>query len=797
MSDLPSVTVIVLNYNGTQHLKECFSSLTQVDYPPDKLQLMLVDNASTDGSVEYVRREFPRVRIVQNKENLGFAPGNNIGARAAATEYVVFLNNDMAVHAQFVRGLAQAIQSEPGAVCAGAQILNWDGSQIDFGGAAAHFAGYAYQVDMGKPFNPQVRSEIHPILYACGGAMMVNRQIFLDAGGFDEDYFIYYEDLDLGWRLWVLGYQVVFAPDALVNHRHHGTMDNFSNYRKQVLFKRNALYSVIKNYDNQNLGRVLPAVLLATVNGVVDQAVRDGQLNLAEYQIKSEKSGKPSELFGKRNVSILVAIHDVVEHLPRVMEKRRLIQAHRRRSDEEVAQLFRSPFLYWPDVDVRTQYQVADAFDIQGIFQNLPRRVLIISSDILPFPGLPTVGSGLRAWGLGEGLKSRGHEVIYSMPRAALQGYESAVPPQAAELAWQNNNLLDIVRLAEPDVVVVCNWPVMVLLPVEQLGSIPVILDQHGPHNLEREFQKYGDPDENARHKILALGKADFFTCAGKKQLDYFRPWLERAGWTETEIRDRANAIPVSLSPELPERHPNDELTFVYGGVFLPWQDPSNGLVTLVQELDRRNCGKLHFYGGKHPVYPVDTGIFEALLKRLSGSTHVSDRGMLSHDALIEEYARAHVAIDLMKRNRERELAFTTRTVEYLWCGLPVIYNDYSELSDSIREYDAGWTIDPENADAIRAVIAEIFEHPELVEKKSENARRLVRERLTWDRTIEPIDQFVRHPSTRQRALPSAPISAVRHELVRVLTSAKFHLRRGGLKTLGRAGMGYLKRRLG
>jgi GT2 family glycosyltransferase len=795
MSKWPTVTVIVLNYNGLEHLKECFSSLARIDYPAERVELMLVDNASTDGSVEYIQTNYPQVQLVRSEENIGFGSGNNLGAREATGQYIVFLNNDMWVDPQFVRGLVRAIQNDPEAVCAGAKILNWDGSQFDFAGAAAHFAGYAYQVGMGKPFDPDRFTEVRPILFACGGAMMIDRQVFLDVGGFDDDYFIYYEDLDLGWRLWILGYKVVFAPDAVVNHRHHGTMESFSDYRKRVLFKRNALYSVIKNYDDENLGRVLPAILLATINGVVQQAERRGQLDVSEYHIKSsKKSHRPVILFDKQDVSTLVAIHDVVGHLPQMMEKRRFIQENRQRSDKEVAHLFGWPFRFWPDVDPQTQYTVADFFNLQPLFEDLPRRVLVISSDILPYPGMPTVGSGLRAWGLGQGLKSRGHEVLFSMPRAALKGRKKIAPPEVVELAWEHDTLAAVVRAVEPDVVVVCNWPVMDLLPTELLG-IPVVLDQHGPHYLERKYQKFGDPDDNARRKINALRKADFFTCAGEKQLAYFQSWLERAGWTEQERRERSAAIPVSLSPDLPKHCPGDELTFVYGGVFLPWQDPSNGLSVLIDMLERRNEGKLYFFGGKHPVYPVDSGIFDALLAQLEKSPRVVVSGMVSHDELIAHYTRAHVAMDLMKRNPERELAFTTRTVEYLWCGLPVIYNDYSELSDYIREYNAGWIVDPGDREAIAAVLDEIFEHPEQVVERGRNAQRLVRERLTWDKTITPLDSFIRHPRMRPHDFPQGRI--IVRNMRYLLREARFHYRRGGLSTLWREGCAFLKRRVG
>lgn len=792
MQQPPAVSVIVLNYNGLRHLDDCFASLNASDYPGDRLETILVDNASRDDSVSHVRAAFPKVRIVTNDANVGFSAGNNRGAREANGDYVVFLNNDMKVSPGFLKGLVSAIESDPNVKCAGAKIVNWDGSLIDFGGSAAHFAGYAYQLGYGEPRRKGSFDRIQPILFACGGAMMIDRRVFLEIGGFDDDYFMFYEDLDLGWRLWLLGHEVVFAPDALVYHRHHGSVDAVAAFRRQVLYKRNALCTVIKNYGDETLSRTLPAILLATVDGVVDRASRYGRLSLAEFDIRTQTAApEPDVKLDRHEASILVAIHDVVAGLPALMKKRRFVQANRRRSDAEIAPLMRRPFRYWPDVDAATQYRVADAFELQAFFDELPRRVLVISSDILPYPGLPTVGSGLRAWGLGQGLMSRGHEVVFSMPRAALRGREGQVPDHVAELAWENFTLEEVVRKADPDIVVVCNWPVLALLPTEWLG-IPVALDQHGPHFMEREYQRAGDPDENAAHKLIALRKADFFTCAGHKQWHYFQTWLERAGWTADERHSRSGVIPVSLSPELPERRARTELSFVYGGVFLPWQDPTLSLSLLVDVLHRRQSGKLYFYGGRHPVYTVDTGIFEALLAKLRQSPHVVAPGMVSHDELIAQYTQSHVAIDVMKRNPERELAFTTRTVEYLWCGLPVIYHDYAELSEYIREYNAGWTVPPDDSAAITRVLNDIFDHPEQVAVRSRNAQRLIRERLTWDRTIGPLDGFVRRPSMRRGerdiAHPPAP------PLPRLVKRAWALYKREGTRAAWRKGSAYLRR---
>ena len=112
---------------------------------------MVMDNHSQDQSIAYIKSHFPQIRLLESRENLGFGGGNNLAARQAQGRYVVFLNNDMMVDPLFVQELIQTVQSDPEAVCASAKILNWDGSRIDFGGAAAHFAGFAYQVGFQKP----------------------------------------------------------------------------------------------------------------------------------------------------------------------------------------------------------------------------------------------------------------------------------------------------------------------------------------------------------------------------------------------------------------------------------------------------------------------------------------------------------------------------------------------------------------------------------------------------------------------------------------------------------------------
>jgi glycosyltransferase involved in cell wall biosynthesis len=406
-------------------------------------------------------------------------------------------------------------------------------------------------------------------------------------------------------------------------------------------------------------------------------------------------------------------------------------------------------------------------------------RILVISGDILPYPGFPTTGAGLRAWGLAKGLESKGHEVLLAMPRSSIEKV-AQVPKDIEPLLYVNKALKTFIHRHKPDVVVLQHW--LLANFIEDPLEIPLVIDFHGPLILETQFQENPVLEKLKREKIQALHKADFFTCAGEKQKHYFQPWLILAGF---DLRQEVIApIPVSLSPELPLHTSPEEPVFVYGGVFLPWQDPVLGLTTLIECLESRNTGILKFFGGKHPVVVVPTGGFETLKTQLEHSSRVHIQPMVPRDQLIQEYCHASVAIDVMQRNAERELAFTTRTVEYLWCGLPVIYNNYSELSAYIRTYEAGWIVDPKDQGAIRAAIEEILTHPELVETRSRNAQRLVREQLTWDQTISPLDTFCRNPFKREKGQPvfNSNQPGMLHHIKYLTQKIRFHLEHEGLQ---------------
>ncbi len=387
MSTLPLISIVVPNMSGMEHLPECFASLAAADYPLDRQEWILSDNGSRDESLAFIRREYPRTRIVDNGGNIGFAGGCNAGARAATGEYVVFLNNDTRVHPGWLHGYLSALARDPEAVCAASYMRSWDDTESDFNGATANLFGVGrQQAVVGWPDCPAGPGNGDPLLFACGGAMLIRRDVFLAAGGFDTSFFIYFEDVDLGWRLWVLGYRVVFAPHSVVYHKEGGTTGakRAPSHRRYLLFEANTLSAVFKNYAGDTENRVLPAALLlewqrallAAGDAIDPQHYRlggtAGDADLA--------NGHPAAL-PPMTVAHLLAMRRLDERLPHLVAERARIQAARRRPDSAILPLFQRPFQpqFAGAAYADAMRRIAAALDLYPLVaEAAPSRVLLL-----------------------------------------------------------------------------------------------------------------------------------------------------------------------------------------------------------------------------------------------------------------------------------------------------------------------------------------------------------------------------------------------------------------------------------
>lgn len=350
-AEWPPVSVIIVNLNGRAHLDTCLGSLATAEYPASSLEIIVFDNGSTDGSREALQRDHPHVRVIAHPTNLGFAQPNNLAARVARGEYLALVNNDVRVSPLWLKRMVSPLLDEArrteGVVCTAGKILNWEGDRRDFDGAGLSFCGHGISAHLGWPIAGSAgqSEQPAPILFGCGASMVIRRDLFLELGGFDEDYFAYYEDVDLGWRLWSAGYRVLFVPDAVTFHRHHGTAAAaLPPGEHHYLLERNALFTLFKNLEAGRLERFLPAALhLLEERGRLDAGHKD--------------------LYER-------ARRDFTDALPGLQSKRLAVQRRRRRPDGAIFPLFGEPFRprlfgrrYWT-----SQVRACRAFDLYADF---------------------------------------------------------------------------------------------------------------------------------------------------------------------------------------------------------------------------------------------------------------------------------------------------------------------------------------------------------------------------------------------------------------------------------------------
>ena len=252
------VVLVVANWNGRQCLGPCLRSVFAQEFRD--FAVILVDNGSTDGSVDLVRERFPQVGIIENSENRGFAVANNQAIRASASELVATLNNDTEVEPGWLAALVRAMATDARVgMCASKMLLAGQRGVIDSAGIAVDRAGIAWDVGGGTVDRPDDVSQAE-VFGPCAGAALYRRAMLDEIGLFDEDYFAYLEDVDLAWRAQWAGWKSVYAPEAVVYHAHSATAKEGSEFKKRHL-ARNKVWTVCKNYPFPPLIWLSPLIL--------------------------------------------------------------------------------------------------------------------------------------------------------------------------------------------------------------------------------------------------------------------------------------------------------------------------------------------------------------------------------------------------------------------------------------------------------------------------------------------------------------------------------------------------------
>ena len=303
----PKVAIIVLNWNGKQETIGCLESLKQITY--SNYEILLVDNGSTDGSVRCFKERYPEIKIIVNEENLGFAEGNNIAIKVALKDkymkYIVLLNNDTKVEPYWLEELVKVAEPDKRVGSCQSKILSMSNPNIlDAVGISISKNGGAIQ-DGYKTRDIGKYKQVKEIFGVCAGAALYRREMLTQIGLFDEDFFAYYEDVDLALRARLAGWKSMYVPEAIVYHIHSSTLGKNSNF-KRYLLERNTYYYIIKNLPTKIVIKFLvfrPIIIALKIL----YYIKNKKFTLIKYSIKA-------------NIS-------AIKNIPKMFKQRTIIQS--------------------------------------------------------------------------------------------------------------------------------------------------------------------------------------------------------------------------------------------------------------------------------------------------------------------------------------------------------------------------------------------------------------------------------------------------------------------------------------
>lgn len=300
-------SVIIVGYNSRSDLPECLSSVCSQTL--NNYEVIFVDNNSDDGSVQFVREEFPSVRVVANTQNRWYAGGNNDGFESARGEYLVVLNPDVAVEDDWLERLIIPLKNDSDLALTTSRIVHYhDPGTLNTCGNMAHFTGLGFCRALGEPADSQPTPKKLGAVSGCSFAM--RRDLYEKYGGFDELFEHYLEDVDISWRMRIAGYDILYVPDSVVYHKYDFSLAPWKLFNME----RNRYLILLKHLRVRTLLAILPGILLT-------------ELLIWGYTLLTGRQAVKSKA---RSWWWLLT------HIPAIKEERNQIQQIRRRPDNEI-----------------------------------------------------------------------------------------------------------------------------------------------------------------------------------------------------------------------------------------------------------------------------------------------------------------------------------------------------------------------------------------------------------------------------------------------------------------------------
>lgn len=755
------VSVVLVNFRGTDDTITAIEQLGLVDWPAERLEIVVVENASGDDSAERIRAAAPHVTLIVSETNDGFAGGCNKGVAASSGEYIALLNNDAKPDRGWIRAAVEKFEESPRIGAVASRVLDWEGELVDYIGSAMTWYGMGYK-PMTAEAIPRTPDEAKDVLFGTGSAMFVRRSVFDQLGGFDERYFMFFEDVDLGWRLNLLGYRFAYEPKSLAFHKHHASMAAFGPYKETYLLERNALFTLYKNIGEESVGDAMPAAMALSVR----RGITRGEHDSTSFDLR--KPGGDAETtveMSKQTVAAVYAIDQFVENLPSLRASRDVIQATRIASESSIWRLFghADAPVYQAENYLRGYENIVSAFDVSEA-PNVT-KVLVITGDPI---GKKLAGPAIRAWNMAEQLAKEN-----SVTLVTLSGAEPIDAPFDIVHVRPGDDRAFNKLEQWADVIVFQGHAMAVFEALRRTQKI-LVVDIYDPMHLEQLEQGRELPAAQWNKQVSdatdvlneQIARGDFFLAASDRQRMFWLGQLAALGRINPSTYDGdpdldglISVVPFGLPSTPPVHHTQvlkgvlpgidtDDKVLLWSGGLYNWFDPKT-LISAVADLsERRDNVRLFFQGTKHPHPGVPEMAIVGESRKLASELGVLDSNVFFNASWVDYNERqnylteADAGVSTHYSHIETTFSFRTRILDYLWAELPMVVTAGDHFAELIAAEKLGVVVEAGNVAQLSAALEQVLFDEKFIAQAKRNIRK-VRTRYYWEQALAPLVEFV------------------------------------------------------
>ncbi len=758
------VSVVLVNFRGAEDTIEAVKGLQGLNWPSEDLEILVVENGSGDDSLAKLREHAHGATIIESKENLGFTGGCNLGVSHSSGEFIAFLNNDAKPDVDWISAAMATFATGTDIGAVASKVLDWEGDRVDYVDGSITWYGMGYKPHAGEKDRGSWDEE-KDVLFGTGAAMFIRARVFEQLGGFDDNYFMFYDDVDLGWRLNLLGYRFRFQPKSLAFHKHHASMDKFGNFRETYLLERNALYTLYKNLDDESLAQVFPGALLLATR----RAISRGKIDSAQLDLRVPGNDSESHVsISKQTAAGIFAIDQFVENLPAATAERRKVQESRVKSDRELKRLFgKTDEPAYPIESYLAGYEKIVG-TLGQLTEPVRRRILVVTGDPI---GAKMAGPAIRAWHIAKTLSSE-HDVrllsiasAVSLDKDFEVGVISRHRPSSAEPheEWAD--------------VIIVQGHALAMFPAFGKSNKILVVDVYDPMHLEQLEQGRGktltlwndqvNGATNALNHQLEIG--DFFLCASERQRHFWLGQLAALGrinaYTysrDSELDSLIAVAPFGISSTDPVQTKHairgvvpgigpDDKVVIWGGGIYNWFDPDTLIRAVGKVAERHPDIRLFFMGVKHPNPDVPEMEAVVAARRVSEELGLTGKNVFFNESWVVFDERqnylldADLGVSTHFQHVETTFSFRTRILDYLWAGLPIVTTEGDSFGDLVASASLGASVPERDEEAIVEALEKfLYDEVAIAEARANVAR--VRQEFVWERALAPLVEFCRNP---------------------------------------------------